>query len=757
MDILKWSPYILPVLCGILFLIWLREIGFLRSLTASLSRYLWASFFVLCLTPRDRRIDLPSTLISKKINVLVDDSNSVSLNSKSRSESELALSTIKSACLASGCLVKETKLSEISPKTKEGFSPIGEGMASFLFYSGRDPWILVSDGGETRPEDPLPKGTSKGLIIGVGLEEGANYAIKSISSSSLAFEGKPTEVVVHVERSGIVKGETVQIQASLDSNPVASINLTFDANKTNSVERLTIPPLKKGQYLLSIGVVGVGSEKILWDNTDHVSIEVLPNTVGVLHVLGSPDWDGRFLRRYLKSEPKYDLVSFYILRDPFDHSDVGQRELSLIPFPVEQLFSTELSNFRVLALQNFTFQKFLQPELAKNLIDFVKNGGGALILGGPRAFKDIDLSSSALSDILPFNYRGPTVNSPMPMLDFPEDVENGESKNSNVPWYDSALKFRIQLANPSSDERALASIFDEFESLAPDLEEVGELRGLHHIENVEFKKGEYTTLLEAVRSDGKIVPLVIATYPGKGRAVWVFTDRLWEIAMAGKMGRPARDIYNQLQESIFSWLLREDIRKPIRISDVKMSSTDKGTDFKIHLVGPALRYVSNLSDWSVGVCDRVISSESLKINRFGTDELHLVGSVRGYTAGGLKCMIKLEARNRAFGSIKLSQVAHVPEVFTDRELPSSRGFLSKLATQLNSSLITDLSEVSKWIEKETNAEGVILAPRSKMLSDYYWIFEMRWAYLLLLGLLGEVLARRWDKIFGDGRIFPIRS
>jgi hypothetical protein len=153
----------------------------------------------------------------------------------------------------------------------------------------------------------------------------------------------------------------------------------------------------------------------------------------------------------------------------------------------------------------------------------------------------------------------------------------------------------------------------------------------------------------------------------------------------------------------------------------------------------------------------VISSESLKINRFGTDELHLVGSVRGYTAGGLKCMIKLEARNRAFGSIKLSQVTHVPEVFTDRELPSSRGFLSKLATQLNSSLITDLSEVSKWIEKEINAEGVILAPRSKMLSDYYWIFEMRWAYLLLLGLLGEVLARRWDKIFGDGRIFPIRS
>ena len=756
MEILKWSSNILPLLCGLLFILWLRELGTIRALIASFSRYLWASIFIFCLNPRDRRIDLPRTLNPKKINVLVDDSSSMNLNSLIRNQKDQALNSIKNACLASGCLVKETKLSDISPKTKEGFSPISEGMASFLFYSGRDPWVLISDGGETRPEDPLPKSKTNGLIIGVGLEEGPNYAIKSINSSSLAFEGKPTEVVVRVERSGTLKGETVQLQASLDSTPVASVNLTFDPDKTEGVERLTIPPLKKGQYLLSVGVVGVGSEKILWDNTEHVSIEVLPNTVGVLHVLGSPDWDGRFLRRYLKGEPKYDLVSFYILRDPFDQSDVGQRELSLIPFPVDQLFSTELANFRVLALQNFTFQKFLQPELAKNLIEFVKNGGGALILGGPRAFKDVDLSSSALSDILPFKYQGSPVNHPAPMLDYPEDAEGGESKNNHVPWYDPALKFRIRLANPSPDERALASIFDEFESLSTDLENVGELKGLHHIENVEFKKGEYTTLLEAVRSDGKVVPLVIATYPGKGRAIWVFTDKLWEIAMAGQKGRPTRDMYNQLQDSIFSWLLREDIRKPIRISDLKLSSTDKGTDFKIHLVGPALRYVTNLSDWDVKVCDRVASPDSLKINRFGTDEVYLVGSVRGYSAGGLKCTIRLEAKNRAFGSIKLSQVTHVPEVFTDRELPSSKGYLAKLATQLNSPFVTDLSEVSKWLEKEVNADGVLLAPRSKMLSDYYWIFEMWWAYLLLLGILTEVLARRWDKIFGERKIIPTR-
>ena len=67
-------------------------------------------------------------------------------------------------------------------------------------------------------------------------------------------------------------------------------------------------------------------EAALWDNTVNAQVEVMPNTVGVLHLLGSPSWDGRFLRRYLKSEPKYDLISFFILRDPWDSQQVNERE-----------------------------------------------------------------------------------------------------------------------------------------------------------------------------------------------------------------------------------------------------------------------------------------------------------------------------------------------------------------------------------------------------------------------------------------------
>ncbi len=66
------------------------------------------------------------------------------------------------------------------------------------------------------------------------------------------------------------------------------------------------------------------------------------------------------MRRQLKLEPKYDLVSFYILRDPWDEQLVEERELSLIPFPVDKLFNEELANFKLVIMQNFSMKRFFR-------------------------------------------------------------------------------------------------------------------------------------------------------------------------------------------------------------------------------------------------------------------------------------------------------------------------------------------------------------------------------------------------------------
>ena len=750
MDILPWIHVIIPLFCLVLAIQWATKIGPLRAGLAGLGRYMWILPMILMVTPKDRKIDLPRSLITKKVHALVDDSTSMLSSQTSETEKKAILQRLKERCTEIGCLVKETLLSDLEPDAKKGYSPISEGLSKLHFSSGSDPWVLISDGGETKPQGIMPSAVPNGVVMAVGPEDGLNYSVKAVGSANLAFEGKATEIAVTIGRMGTDSSETVQIQASIDALPVTSINVKFDQGKEEAKAFLQIPTLKRGQYLLTIGVIGVASERILWDNTQNIPLEVLPNTVGILHVLGSPDWDGRFLRRYLKSEPKFDLISFYILRDIFDQNSVDQRELSLIPFPVERLFTEELASFRVLALQNFTLQKFLQPELSKNLISFIQNGGGALILGGPRAFKPADLSSSALSEILPFQYKGPKgTDDTFPGVEPLNESDSRNEGNSLMPWYDAGLKFRIQLSHPDPDQRALASVYDDLESMQNDLAAAGELQGLHHMENVEFKAGSYTPLLEAVRPDGKVVPLAIATYPGKGRAIWVFTDKLWELGLSGTEGSPSRDLYNRVIESLFTWLLREDIRKPLRIVDIGMTSEGQGTSFKIQLRGPALRYLTSLENWSVQVCDRAIPKENLDLTRAGTDELFLTGQIKAYTAVGLKCQVNLEAKHKAFGSLKMSQITAIPQVFTDKELPGSREYLKRLAAHMDAPFYSEISDLDKWLVAKVAGAGIIEAPKSKIVSDYFWCFDFWWFYILILGLPLEVAARRWDKIAGS--------
>ena len=70
-------------------------------------------------------------------------------------------------------------------------------------------------------------------------------------------------------------------------------------------------------------------------------------------VTGSPSLNYRFLRTAFKNDPSIDLLSFVILRTPSNILNVPLQEQSLIPFPVETLFSKELKNFDLLIFDNF--------------------------------------------------------------------------------------------------------------------------------------------------------------------------------------------------------------------------------------------------------------------------------------------------------------------------------------------------------------------------------------------------------------------
>ncbi|MDQ7773296.1 MAG: hypothetical protein RDU13_07210 [Elusimicrobiales bacterium] len=116
-------------------------------------------------------------------------------------------------------------------------------------------------------------------------------------------------------------------------------------------------------------------------------VQAVREKLRVLYLSGPPSFDYAALRGHLKSDPGVDLVSFVILRNPEDAAGVAEKDLSLIPFPVHELFIRDLRNFDVLILHAFDLRRFaIGGPYLQAVESFVAGGGGLLVIGGPQAF-----------------------------------------------------------------------------------------------------------------------------------------------------------------------------------------------------------------------------------------------------------------------------------------------------------------------------------------------------------------------------------
>ncbi|MGH9940658.1 MAG: glutamine amidotransferase, partial [Blastocatellia bacterium] len=108
----------------------------------------------------------------------------------------------------------------------------------------------------------------------------------------------------------------------------------------------------------------------------------------------------------MKQDPLIDLVSFVFLRTPTDSVDVPDNQLSLIPFPIDDIFLEELKNFDVIVFDDFSHRAYFNPVYLEKVRDFVRDGGGLAMLGGTRSFDSGGYAESALKEVLPVELDG---------------------------------------------------------------------------------------------------------------------------------------------------------------------------------------------------------------------------------------------------------------------------------------------------------------------------------------------------------------
>jgi hypothetical protein len=401
-------------------------------------------------------------------------------------------------------------------------------------------------------------------------------------------------------------------------------------------------------------------------------------------------------------------------------------------------------------MQNFTLMRFLQPEYQENLARFVKDGGGLLFIGGPRALTETDTTSSSLAGLLPFAVESrATSTKPLPVGGEPEDGFGGMGSS-----WDPEAAFKIEMASPESSARSLANVYENWLAIGPRLSSVETMKGLHRMEMLKFREKEITPLLTARLKDGRSVPLAVASYPGKGRALWIFSDSLWRLALSSNPLN-ARSDYHAFMDGALTWLTRGDVRGTLTVRDFKVShAVDGSGKIKWHtsFYGPAARHMKAASTLRLSVCGILVPSDTIVFGAPSGDSVEAEGDVLATLAEGTLCQLRLEANHPSFGSLNVSGWTIVPETLNDSKIGPSFIKLRQLSKLTDASFIDANAErgrkIEEWLQLWGVADGKALPDKMKSTREFFWPLNLSIIWLLLLAVPVEVLIRRWHLISG---------
>jgi len=221
--------------------------------------------------------------------------------------------------------------------------------------------------------------------------------LRVVTAPSFGIVDQPVQIVVKVEDFGVSEvAEGTRVSISMNGEPVGAtlarpgqeipVDITLRHGGANFVEISTEP------------LPGELTEK---NNTAYVTINGIRDQLKVLLVSGEPHMGERGWRNILKSDPSVQLVHFTILRPPEKQDGTPINELSLIPFPIRDLFEKKLNEFDLIIFDRYRRRGVLPTSYLTNIVNYVKGGGALLEAAGPAYATSLSLYQTPLADVLP--------------------------------------------------------------------------------------------------------------------------------------------------------------------------------------------------------------------------------------------------------------------------------------------------------------------------------------------------------------------
>ncbi|HVP99622.1 MAG TPA: hypothetical protein VMS87_10380 [Roseiarcus sp.] len=369
--------------------------------------------------------------------------------------------------------------------------------------------------------------------------------IELVEAPRYGIVGKDQTIVARVLDSAD-HGEPVRLTVRRDGETIASIGARIGdpINIRTTIEH-------GGQNVIELEVAPVPGEINADGNHAVVSIEGVRDKLRVLLVSGKPHPGERMWRNLLKSDANVDLVHFTILRPPEKAGDgTPINELSLIAFPVADLFGHKIKDFDLIIFDRYAQQSVLPYVYLDNIANYVREGGALLMAEGPEFSAPEGLFYSPLGEIAPAEPTG-------------EDVEG---------------PFRASLSEQGLRHpvtRALA---------APEGKDGGNLWG-RWFRLIGAKPTGGQTIMAG--PDGK--PLLVLSRVDKGRVGLLLSDQMWLWARGYDGGGP----YLELLRRLAHWLMKEpDLEEEALRASAKGRTVTierqsvSGAEREAHLVGP---------------------------------------------------------------------------------------------------------------------------------------------------------------------------
>jgi hypothetical protein len=345
------------------------------------------------------------------------------------------------------------------------------------------------------------------LIVGKRGENDRKLTV--VDAVRYTMVGNKAEIMVRVDDLGGGPGGTARVNVRIDGADAGAQDVILGRNTP-----IEVPITHEGESVVELEAAPGPAELTLQNNRAVVTINGVRDRLRVLLVSGEPHAGERVWRSLLKGDPSVDLVHFTILRPPEKQDGTPVEQLSLIQFPVRELFQEKLDSFDLIIFDRYSEHGILPLGYFENISAYVYDGGALLVSAGPEFAGDLSIYRTPLSAVLPAQPTGEVIAKPFKPMVTAEGLAHPVTRDLNGANTDKT---------PPSWGRWFRLI------------------AAHKVTG------------DTVMSGPDNKPLLVLDRVGKGRVAELLSDQGWLWARGFEGGGPQTELLRRLAH----WLMKE--------------------------------------------------------------------------------------------------------------------------------------------------------------------------------------------------------